>query len=360
MFDLIGDIHGHAKPLVALLKKLGYEHNGSHWYHPDRQVIFLGDFIDRGPDQLEVITIAKSMVEKDAALAVMGNHEFNAVAYATPYPEKNNIHRGPEQLEVISIAKGMVKNDAALAVMGNHEFNAVAYATPHPKKNKKYLRKHSVKNTKQHAVFLRAVGEGSSLHTEIINWFKTLPIFIEHEAFRVIHACWHPPSLELVKEHLNENNQIKNESWLELTTKGTQAFEALETLLKGYEIPLPEGHGFPDKDKNWRTDIRTKWWSRNNVNYSDVAIVHFAAKSHIPEQTLDASALPGYDADKPLFLGHYWLTGTPQPTTDHIAILDYSVASEHGDESEHAGKLCAYRWDGEQNLSADKFEWVHG
>ena len=53
MYDLIGDIHGYATPLKQLLTKMGYKEQADGpeqpdvWQHPDRKVIFLGDFVDR-------------------------------------------------------------------------------------------------------------------------------------------------------------------------------------------------------------------------------------------------------------------------------------------------------------------------
>lgn len=44
MYDLIGDIHGYADHLTALLKKLGYRKRSGIWMHPERQVIFFGRF----------------------------------------------------------------------------------------------------------------------------------------------------------------------------------------------------------------------------------------------------------------------------------------------------------------------------
>src|SRR5690606_30581259 len=88
MYDLIGDIHGHATELKKLLTKMDYRPLDGVWQHPQRKVIFLGDFVDRGPEQVEVVSIARAMVEQGHALAVMGNHEFNAVAWATPDPEQ--------------------------------------------------------------------------------------------------------------------------------------------------------------------------------------------------------------------------------------------------------------------------------
>jgi predicted MPP superfamily phosphohydrolase len=83
MYDLIGDIHGYARELKALLTKMDYQITNGIWQHPERKVIFLGDFVDRGPEQIETVHIARTMVESGNALAVMGNHEYNAVAWAT-------------------------------------------------------------------------------------------------------------------------------------------------------------------------------------------------------------------------------------------------------------------------------------
>ena len=88
MYDLIGNIHGHSAELHALLAELGYRQEDGAFRHPDRKAIFLGDFIDRGSGSMAVIETVRTMVEAGSALAVMGNHEFNALAYHTPHPEK--------------------------------------------------------------------------------------------------------------------------------------------------------------------------------------------------------------------------------------------------------------------------------
>lgn len=52
----------------------------------------------------------------------------------------------------------------------------------------------------------------------------------------------------------------------------------------------------------------------------------------------------------PVFVGHYWLTGTPTPLAANVACTDDRVAK--------GGKLVAYRWEGETALSANKSHWV--
>jgi hypothetical protein len=60
-YDVIGDIHGYADKLRALLSRLGYQQNGGVYGSPDRTAIFVGDLIDRGPAIGEVMAIVAGM-----------------------------------------------------------------------------------------------------------------------------------------------------------------------------------------------------------------------------------------------------------------------------------------------------------
>ncbi|MFF5364817.1 polynucleotide kinase-phosphatase [Streptomyces scabiei] len=71
-FDIVGDIHGCASELEALLGKLGY----ADGVHPEgRTAVFVGDLVDRGPDSPGVLRRVMSMVGSGNALCVPGNHE---------------------------------------------------------------------------------------------------------------------------------------------------------------------------------------------------------------------------------------------------------------------------------------------
>ena len=70
--DLIGDVHGHAEELVALLGRLGYRQSRGAWRHPSRLAVFVGDFLDRGPRILETLRLVRAMLEAGSALAVLG------------------------------------------------------------------------------------------------------------------------------------------------------------------------------------------------------------------------------------------------------------------------------------------------
>ena len=83
-FDIIGDIHGCADELQALLVKLGYRVEWSDdrgdravtVTPPDgRKVVFVGDLVDRGPNSPDALRIAMSMTAAGTAYCVQGNHE---------------------------------------------------------------------------------------------------------------------------------------------------------------------------------------------------------------------------------------------------------------------------------------------
>src|SRR5688572_3303530 len=76
-FDIIGDVHGCADELEALLGELGYRQDGDGpWRHPEgRKAVFVGDLVDRGPRIVDTLRIAMTMCAAGSALAVPGNHD---------------------------------------------------------------------------------------------------------------------------------------------------------------------------------------------------------------------------------------------------------------------------------------------
>jgi len=85
---------------------------------------------------------------------------------------------------VLRIVKDMVDAGAAQMVLGNHEFNAMAYHTEDPAKPGKYLRPHgdpengwSEKNERQHKAFVGQVrGKYRKRH---LKWFWTQPLWLD-------------------------------------------------------------------------------------------------------------------------------------------------------------------------------------
>ena len=76
-FDIIGDVHGCAGELEALLDSLGWARDGAGVYrHPaGRKLVFVGDLVDRGPRVPDVLRIVMDAVDAGSAICVPGNHD---------------------------------------------------------------------------------------------------------------------------------------------------------------------------------------------------------------------------------------------------------------------------------------------
>ncbi len=303
MIDFIGDIHGHADKLEKLLLKLGYKKNNGVYSQYNRKVLFVGDYIDRGPQIRKTLEIVKSMVENKSAIALMGNHEYNALCF---HLEKTK---------------------------GGH------------------LRKHSIKNIIQHCETLKQFQGKQEEYEEYLNWFKTLPLYYETDTFKAVHACWNNDTIDYLKKTL-VNDRFDENLLSQSVNKGTKLYEAIDQTLKGKEIKIPKGLFFSDKDGVKRTEIRIKWWEDpSKMTYKSISIEPI---EKLPEQPVELSELKNFKFyrrnDKKVFFGHYWRKGQPSLYKDNVCCLDYSVAKR--------GKLVAYQFNGENILDAKNFTYV--
>ncbi len=252
-FDIIGDIHGELPALQALGHQLGYS---SDWTHPDgRFLIFLGDLVDRGAHSLEVAELVHGLVKERRAVCIMGNHEYNLVAYHLKVP---------------------------------------GYDKP----------KHS------NAPTIRQMEAAPARWASVLSFFRDLPIGIELPDLRIIHACWNQQSLALTKEllHVPRADVSTDAGAMEWVqghvclrspftaagllpnlpgdTRDPNAEIAHEILMKGFEVAAPR---FLDNDGKERDRIRAVWWKNTR---------HLVL------------------TDKPQVFGHYW---NAPPVAGHFA-----------------------------------------
>ncbi len=303
-YDIIGDIHGHAPELIALLKKLGYvQHHGS-FKHPEKTAIFTGDFIDRGLYNEDVINIVRPMVDSESAHAVMGNHEYNAICYHTIHP-----------------------------------------ITGDP------LREHLPKNTRQHQSFLNEFGNDPKKLANIIGWFKKLPLFLDLGELRIVHAEWNQDKIDTIKAVLSDNNEANDDFIIRSAQFGTKENGAIESLLKGSEATLPNGITFKDKDGHERFEGRLRWWE-NTRKADRLFMVPDKVRSMLSGLNIsDESFTPYSDNMPPVFFGHYWMTGKPVIQSENAVCVDYSVAKK-------GGKLCSYSFNSSDKVASDGFCFV--
>lgn len=298
MYDIIGDIHGHAPALKELLHKMNYEEVNGVWQHPDRKVIFVGDYIDRGPAIRDTLNIVRSMSENGTAIALMGNHEYNALAYAYELPDGT------------------------------------------------FLRPHNAKNVKQHAETRKQFEPYQHEWQDHLNWFYSLALFLDKPQLRAVHACWYQEDIDWLKERdlyfLNKDLLVSSHK------KDTKDYQVINDILKGKELMLPEEYAWKDKDGHDRTENRLRWWV--DPRQSSYGELLFDCPTELMDKKMDENIdgiFYGKDAP-PVFFGHYWLDDPyPVVQTANVICLDYSIAKP--------GSLVAYRWKGEEQINNDNF-----
>jgi hypothetical protein len=290
--DIIPDIHGQAEKLEALLRRLGWRRTPSGWANDTsaREIVFLGDFIDRGPENARVLHTVRSLVDAGKAHAVMGNHELNAIHFHTPHPARPGA----------------------------------------------WLRAHTPERVRQHAAFLKEFPLGAPATAEAIAFMAGLPLFLERPGFRAVHACWDEAAIAALR--VAAPTGILSEAQLmRAADPADPLFGLVETTTKGPEAVLPAGAGFRDKDGHDRRAVRIKWWVREVRCWADLAL-SVPDPERLPDAPPPAAVLPApYPAAAPpVFFGHFWMTGAPVLQAPNVLCLDYSAGIG-------AAPLLAYR-----------------
>jgi len=294
-YDIIGDIHGHADELNALLETLGYRNGkGAHSHPEGRKIIFLGDYIDRGPKIREVLEIVWAMVDGGQALAILGNHEVNAMRFHTIGSEGE------------------------------------------------FLRPHTEANTKQQQETANQFPDKAEW-AGWIEWFAGLPLSLDLGGLRAVHACWDSQAIA----EMNGSGRLEGATLEKYSRKGTSGYESISRIINGPEALLPEGCEHRTADGNLRAEFRVKWWLDIDGLNSREAI--FPEDPNIPELPPRNVPMTGYPADvPPTFFGHYaQKKPAPAPIRANLACLDYGTGK--------GGFLCAYRWDEESAIDPAKF-----
>jgi hypothetical protein len=293
-YVIIGDVHGMLEPLEVLLQKLGFFKQDGIYQHPKYIAIFVGDLVDRGKHQRGVLELVRAMVEYGSATAILGNHEYYVISFYSINP-----------------------------------------LTQHP------FKKHTPELLEYRHAFMHDYPFGSKAADDIINWMKSLPLFLELDGFRVAHAAWNAEIIAQLQQRLGKAGQLSHDDWQEALTEGTSLKTAVTMLLQGVYISMPlptQPSANPAPPSRLSKRYRLYWWRTQFSAWKHIV----CAKKYL-ERFEDMPVPPNllaqynYDAQQPpLFLGHYWFTGEPTLIQKNIACVDYSACV--------GGQLTAYVW----------------
>jgi len=310
--DIIGDVHGEYDMLLALLKGLGYDSKGMH--ADGRRLVFVGDLTDRGPDSPAVVRLVRELVDVGRAQCVLGNHELNILrgerkqGNAWFFGERDRFKDGSETNEALADSRG---------------------------------------------------------RRETLELFSSLPLALERNDLRVVHACWmdeHVEGVRAVSEDLVSFSQAEVDRIdVQLAVERTAArafvtqhrFDVLgnkpppnsrlgalrtreqndhpvKVMTSGIEEPADDPFWSGGR---WRYEHRVPWW--NDYVGPMVVVGHYW-------RSLDTS--------KPRTKGRDLFAGT-EPRLPlgkgNVMCVDFSIgyrAQERHSGQPHATALAGYRW----------------
>lgn len=300
MYDIIGDVHGHADQLKNLLKKMDYKLIGDVYTHASRKAVFVGDFINRGPKIRETILLIRKMVEKSTAYAILGNHELYAVLYYLRDTEGKYYKKRIPKYQL------QINQTLAEFVMYKEEF-------------------------KSH-----------------LKWLRTLPMFLDFGKIRVVHACWDDENIKLLGEKIT-GPKLSKTILREVALNGTEFSRSFWESCKGVDFQLPKDLLIFDEEGRPHRSFRMKWWEPSeDKTFRDVSL---ESRFDLPAYTIPKEIVqprkPYPKNDPIVFFGHYCLKQCCGVFADNLCCVDSCVA--------RTGKLLAYRWDGEAKLNKSNF-----
>ncbi|MFV0290463.1 MAG: metallophosphoesterase [Mangrovibacterium sp.] len=295
MYDIIGDVHGQADLLVDLLVRMGYTKSDKCYQHPTRKAIFVGDFINRGPQIKRTIELVRAMVEQGAAYAILGNHEVYALLYGLRDKLGKRLSNKPAQ----------------------HRMNLSST--------------------------LREFDDDKKVWKSHVDWLRTLPLFLEIDGIRVVHAAWNDDAVQRLRAIAPDGRYTRKQ--LKTLAKGeTVEGNDFWELCRGLDFTMPKDLMLFDLHGDSHSYFRRKWWeSGENATFKSLSFdFRFSVPDYqIPRELIQYRA--PYPEDAPIvFFGHYCIRKSKNIIRQNLCCLDSCVRK--------TGKLLAYRWDGEKEL----------
>jgi hypothetical protein len=293
MYDIIGDVHGYASLLKKVLKKRGYKKKNGTYRHPSSTALFVGDFINRGPEIRETLAIIRSMVEAGNAYALLGNHELNALIR-------------------------QLKDDKGMHLI---QKNISGY----------YKTVKAFRNDKEEWKSHR-------------RWMRTLPLFFENAHFRVVHAYWNDENIDFLRGVQAEGRIRKSLLRKIYDEPDSREGRSVWQTTKGIQYILPRDMSIRNAKGASVRSYRMRWWE--DPHGKTFNALSFESKMTLPEYTIPPEILPDtkpYDPEAPLvFFGHYCRGKGPFLLGKNICCVDSCVTGTK--------ILTAYAWEGETEL----------
>lgn len=318
----IGDLHGDADCARYWVEHMGLvDKDASKWLKPEASLVFMGDYVDRGPQSMGTIEYVKKLTDSfpDKVTALMGNHEMELLKdrdptkkikylqmpYATVHPEEYLQYLKRPQDDKDKFVIDLLMN-VSLEIYGNGWHNHVL--TTGNKEAANEVGRHAMTellDDSMRPLVAKRLSEYQStyLSTYASNatlgkWLESLPVaHIENDVFfchggvnqAVVKAVRDLGGIDKLNEQVQANaGETELSQWLASSTPGravydmltyrgnhkTGACSELPGLLEALEVKaLAVGHTPGENVRSscdgsfWALDSLLGRWIRTSGNY---------------------------------------------------------------------------------------------
>ena len=178
------------------------------------------------------------------------------------------------------------------------------------------MRPRNEKNRSQHVAFIEQVQIHPGLYADCIEWFRTLPLYLDLGELRVIHACWNDGAIDMVRRWMVPGQPMSAEFVVKANHKGSDEYRAIEVLLKGPEVDMKK-YGQPDfqyPGDRVRHEARIRWSDANAATLCELVEITPGTTTaegepypRLPTTPCSADETQfDYNNVTPVFYGHYW------------------------------------------------------
>jgi hypothetical protein len=259
--DIVGDVHGEIDALEDLLRVLGYRGRGEH--RAGRRLVFIGDLCDRGPDSPAVVARVEAMMREGTAQCLLGNHE-------------------------LSLLRG-ARKDA----------NGWFFERDHDRERGRYMTARSARDDAERQAILR--------------FFGSLPLALEREDLRLVHACWDDErieelrlgsrsasALELYRLHAQRSDERSRALGRE--QEATAQLERYSTALRDPRAAVPMLGALAERDVDYQMSNPVRVLT-SGPEHRAAAPFFMSGKWRMVER---GEWWRSYRSSKPVIFGHYW------------------------------------------------------
>ncbi|MCL1066775.1 hypothetical protein L2735_08135 [Shewanella olleyana] len=216
-----------------------------------------------------------------------------------------------EHIALLTLVKNMVDKGFAYCLLGSNEFEVIGWSKHHPITDKPYLPETVTENlndlNQQRPLFLQEFAQGDEQLFKWVDWFMALPIYLDFDHIRAIHACW--------------DNNVINELNPYLSIKEHEGHVSDKNAASA-----SQGHSHQNVNLIAANSLSQQFWPAafdathplsslmtSCLNYPDFELT----ETH-PHQKLSI----------PVVIGHYPQDSFPDIQNEHLVCVNYNAGTE--------------------------------